>query len=205
MLKGIGFLFLLSFFSISQFYEKRQLWWLIIFIITIISIIMLLTRTLMAVSFIFLALFILRKSSYTKRILATIIIGGFVILLSQMNFFQILVDKTMIQTANLSDEIRIRSARFFLNEFSPNILAKIFGNGLPYQDNNYSNYIAYLGNSLGFYTSDLGYIGLYIQFGVFSIFAYFILIYKTFKISVPEKYLYCKYFLYFIFFKHYYR
>jgi len=42
-------------------------------------------------------------------------------------------------------------------------------------------------------------LGLYVRFGLIAVLAYVILIYKTIKIKVPEEYLYCKYFLYFIF------
>lgn len=196
---GLGFLFLFCFFSLNQYYKNRQLWWLIVFIITVIMIIATLTRTLLASSFMVITLYILRKSSNIKKIFAMIAILAFILIISQMDFFQILVGETKSQIKEIDSEIRIRSLRFFLHDFSPNIIAKIIGNGMPYQDSGYASYVSNLGRSLGYYSSDLGFFGLYVRFGVISILAYFLIIYRTIKVPVHEDYLYCKYFLYFIF------
>jgi hypothetical protein len=199
VLSGTGFLFLFSFYSLSQYLGKRQFLWLVIFFISMIFIIMLLVRTLIIVSFILLTLYILRMSSFIKKIIAILLVGCFVYIITQFNFFQLLVNQTKNQTENVGNDIRVLSARFYLTDFSPEIFNKIFGNGEPAGGSNYSRYSYYLENELGFFQSDIGYIGLYSKFGILAILGYLILIFRTYKISVPSEYLYCKYYLYFIF------
>lgn len=198
-LYGRGFLFLFSFYSLGQFLIKKVFWWLSIYIITMVAIIMLLTRSIMIASFIISVLFILRKTSFFNKFIAVLFISCSMYLITQMNFFQLLVEKTKVQTENMEDDIRVLSAGFYLNDFSPNTFTRIFGNGEPSDKTSYFRYSYYLMEELGFYQSDIGYIGLYSKFGLLAILAYLILIYRTFKISIPDEYLYCKYFLYFIF------
>jgi hypothetical protein len=116
-----------------------------------------------------------------------------------MDFFQILVEQTIEQSEDKENDIRVLAATFYLNDFSPNIFSKIFGNGEAYKESSYDRHREYLEKELGYYQSDIGYIGLYSKFGILAILAYLILIYKTFKVAIPDEYLYCKYYLYFIF------
>jgi hypothetical protein len=199
MLGGEGFLFLFSFYTLNKYLLKRNSRWLIIYIITLISIIMTLTRTLIAVSFILSTLYILRKSNYLNKIMAVFFIICFIYLFTKMNFYNLLLEQTVTETQNINDNIRIKSALFYLIDFSPNNFARVFGNGIPYEGSSFSRYSYFLENELGFYQTDIGYIGLYSKFGLLAILAYIVFIYRTVKISIPDDYLYCKYFLYFVF------
>ncbi len=199
MLEGRGFLFLFSFYALGRFYNKRELLWLVIFIITVIGVMMLLTRTLIAGSLILWTLYILRKSKNINKVIAIVFIIGFVYLISQLNFSQLLFKETMSQTENFNDYIRMKAVNYYLTEFSPNIFAKVFGNGEPFRNTGYANYLTYIEKVLGLYTSDIGYIGMYSKFGLFSVIAYIALIIGTFRVQVLEEYMYAKYFLYFVF------
>lgn len=198
-LTGTGFLFLFSFYSIKKYLQERQFLWLLIFIISLIYIVMLLSRTLMMVSFVLLTLYILHLSSLLKKLLAIFVISCFVYLVSQMNFFQLMAKETKEQSQNKEDDIRVLSANYYLNDFSPNTFSLIFGNGEGTNESIYGQNMDYIKNKLGYYQSDIGYIGFYSKFGVLAILAYLIFIYKTIKTSVPDDYLYAKYFLFFIF------
>lgn len=199
VMPGIGFLFLFSFYTISQYYKKKQLKWIFIFLFSLILIIMTLTRSLIVGSFILLTLYILRSSKFLFKIVAVVIVSGLVILITQMEFFKIMTELTKIQFQNMESDFRVLSAQFFLTEFSPNLAAKIFGNGLSGVDTWYNLYIAYLARRLGFYTSDIGYLGFYVTHGIITVVAFFVIIYRTIRISVPKDRLYGKYFLYFVF------
>ena len=198
-LSGSGFLFLFSFYSLNQYVKKRQFLWLILLAISIIYIIMLLTRTLMAVSIPLLTLFMLRKSSFIKKILVIILISCSVYIVTQMNFFNLLLEQTMEQSENKEDDIRVLSAAYYLYDFSPNTFSQIFGNGESYSESSFGKETTYLNKEQGYYQEDIGYIGFYSKFGLLAILAYLILIYKTYKVAISEEYLYCKYYLYFIF------
>lgn len=198
-LSGKGFLFLFSFYSLGQLLVKKKIWWLSIYFITMVAIIMTLARSLIIASFFISVLFILRKTSFFNKFIASVFISCFLYLITQMNFFQLLVEQTKGETENVEDNIRVLSASYYLKDFSPDIFTRIFGNGEPSLGSSYMRYNFYLETELGFYQSDVGYIGLYSKFGLMAIIAYLILIYRTFKLSIPDEYLYCKYFLYFIF------
>ena len=199
VMPGIGFLFLFSFYTISQYYKRKQFKWIIVFFFSIILIIMTLTRTLIVGSFILLTLYILRSSKFLFKLLAVVIVSGLVILITQLEFFKLMMEITRVQFQNIDSDFRVRSTQFFLTEFSPNTATKIFGNGLSGVDTWYNMYMYYLARRLGFYTSDIGYLGLYVQHGIITVLAFFALIYMTIKTSVPKDRLYSKYFLYFVF------
>jgi len=74
MLEGRGFLFLFSFYALGRFYNKREILWLGIFIVTVIGVMMLLTRTLIAGSLILWTLYILRKSKNINKVIAIVFI-----------------------------------------------------------------------------------------------------------------------------------
>lgn len=199
LIPGVGFLFLFSFYSLGQYLQKRKLLWLFGFFISLVYIIMTLTRTYIAISFIFLALYALHKSKKLNKIGAVLVIALGFFIISQMNFFKLLSDRTISETNNIENNLRIKAADFYLFHFSPNTFTKIFGNGEPYMRSMYGQYIWKLQIEKGLYASDIGYIGLYSQYGILAILAYLIIIFRTIKVSVPEEYLFCKYFLYFIF------
>ena len=94
---------------------------------------------------------------------------------------------------------RIKAVDYYINDFSPNSISEILGNGEAVGNNSYSKFIEYLQLERGLYTSDIGYIGLYVKLGILSILAYIAFIIRTFSASVQEEVLYCKYFLGFIF------
>jgi hypothetical protein len=198
-LDGRGFLLLFSFYSLGRFLANKNFWWLGIYFVTMVAVIMLLTRSIMIVSFIISVLFIIRNTSILKKFLGAILIGCLLYFITQMAFFNILVEQTLVQTENIEDDIRVESAYFYMNNFPPDNFARIFGNGEPSIGSNFSKVSYFLKDNMGLYQSDIGYLGLYSKFGILAILAYLVIIYRTYRISVPDEYLYCKYFLYFIF------
>ena len=196
---GIGYLFLLSFYSLSEFIIRKKYLFLLIYILTMVCIIMSLTRTYITFSILFSIFFILKKSSFLTIFTVILITLVTFYIITQMSFYKILVTQTASETADYKDDIRMQAIHYYLNDFSPNTISQIFGNGQAAGQNYYSRFIDYLELQRGLYTSDIGYIGLYIKLGFLSILAYIVFILKTLKTSVQEDFLYCKYFLLFIF------
>lgn len=201
IINGIGFLFIFSFFSLSEYIIRRKFLWLLIYLLTMVCIIMTLTRTLIFFSILFSAIFILTKSSNFTKIMTVLVAIFCFYIITQKDFYKLLEAETQFELSNFKDDIRVQAADYYLNKFSPNLFSKIFGNGQPIKNSNtrYSVLIYYLEVDSGFYTSDIGYIGLYVKFGILAIIAYLIFIYKTLKTSISIENLYCKYFLIFIF------
>jgi hypothetical protein len=196
---GIGFLFLLSFFSLSEYILKRKSSLLILYLLTIICIVMSLTRTYIIFSIVFSIIFILKKSNVFIKVMTVLIAVSAFYLITQMDFYKLMADQTGSQIGDLQEDIRLQSVEYYLNYFSPNPISQIIGNGHANGKSGYSKFMNYLQMERGLWTADIGYIGLYTEFGILSIMAYLIFIYKTFTTSVSEEYLYCKYFLAFIF------
>lgn len=197
---GIGYMFLLSFYSLNRYFDDKKLKWLILYLLTLVFTVMTLTRTLIAVSFSLSALFILRKSSNLKKIIALVIIGLSVFYISQIKYFQQMSELTQEQGRNWESYIRVRAAKYYLTKFSPDLFTKIFGNGNPTGDSAYDNYVEnQLEKKHGYFLSDLGYIGIYVVFGFFSVLALAMIIFRVIKTPVGERYLYTKYFLFFVF------
>jgi hypothetical protein len=196
---GIGFLFLLSFFSLSEYILKRKFSLLILYLLTMICIVMSLTRTYIIFSVLFSVFFVLKKSNVFIKIITVLIAVSAFYLITKTNFYKLMADQTGSQIGDLQEDIRMQSVEYYLNYFSPNFISQIIGNGHPNGKSGYSKFMDYLQLERGLWTSDIGYIGLYTEFGILSILAYLIFIYKTFTTSVSEEYLYCKYFLAFIF------
>ena len=198
-INGSGYLFLLSFYSLNQYFIKKNINWLFVYAITLVFIIMTLSRMLITVSLLLSTLYFLRKSSLIKRIVSILILSFCMYMVSNISFVKNLIDITNKQQEQKEDDIRVQSANFYINDFSPNLFSRIFGNGIPYKESQYSESVKRYEDDYGYYISDIGWIGLYTKFGLLALLAYIIIIYKTFKIAVPEKYVYTKYFLYFVF------
>jgi hypothetical protein len=198
-LPGMGFLFLLTFYSLNKFFSSRETKWLILYFITFVCVLMSLTRTLIFASFVVSALYILRNSSFIKKILAILLIGFFTYFVSQLDFFQILLKQTQSQTKNFQDDVRMKAVYYYLSDFSPNTFTKIFGNGQAYGKTEYGRFVDKIERGYGYFAVDIGYIGLYTKFGILAILAYLLILIGTLKIKVPDEYLYCKYYLYYVF------
>lgn len=198
-IKGVGFLFLFSFFSLEKYIINRKFVWLFIYLITILFIIMTLTRTYIVVSILISLIFFFKNINSNGKVALIIFTCITFYLITKMEFYKNLTEQTVSQSNDLEDDIRMQSLNYYLYNFSPDVVTKIFGNGISYKDSQYSQKVNYLEKDLGLYVADIGYIGLYIKFGIISILGYLLFIYKAFKMKTPEGFLYCKYFLLFIF------
>ncbi|MFD2203302.1 hypothetical protein [Shivajiella indica] len=112
-------------------------------------------------------------------------------------FINSLEETTRRDTELGSDYIRVVAGKYFLFDFSDNILSQIFGNGFPNYNSNYGKAMSKL-TGQGYFLEDIGIIGLYTQAGVFAVLAWLIIFYKSFTIPIPKEYMYCKYYIWMI-------
>lgn len=196
---GIGYLFLLSFFSLNEYILKRKILLLFVYLLTVVCIVMSLSRTYIVFSGLFSLIFILKKSSIIVISVVFIICISAFYIVSKMDFYKIMATETNAQTADIKDDIRMQAVDYYLHYFSPNSISKIIGNGEAIGNNPYGRFVEYLQLQRGLYTSDIGYIGLYVKYGILSLIAYLFFIIKTIITPASEEYLYSKYFLIFIF------
>lgn len=106
---------------------------------------------------------------------------------------------TMAQGENY---IRVLSGTYFLTEFSPDLFARVVGNGPPYLTATSSSRLgekaAQLKEMEGYYLSDVGIIGAYAMFGVLAIVGYAVLFVKGLRTPVPDEFVYLKYYIWFV-------
>ena len=169
-------------------------------ILCLIMIILSVTRQIIAITLILGTLFFLKKSNIYQKIIFVITISLFTIyILPQIPIYKALVETTQNQidnNKNKKEDVRIRAARFYLDEYQTNDITRIFGNGIPSIGNSkWGDDFENTTRNEGYYSSDIGWIGFYWHFGIITVLGVFILLFKaaTIKKSPDHEYLtyYC--------------
>ena len=168
------FAMLLVFFCWEQLLKKIRLWAIILFVLSLTSIYLFLTRQIIiTVLFsIFLSAFLVknrRLKIWTMCLLAVLCVifynwGDL--------FFEELIESSRDETDN--DNVRIHSAFFFIDKILANPISFFLGNGSPKEAVNW-------GLKEGFWISDVGFIGECFIYGFFYIAVYPIILWKVYK------------------------
>lgn len=120
-------------------------------------------------------------------------------MLKSDNSDNILINYVKISNAQINeqddDDIRVRMAKFYLFDFNDNILQIVFGNGVPWATSDYGRKIQKLSEYESYYTSDVGYVHIFVHYGLIGIFVYLLLLFKILKTSVSKQYEYAKLFV----------
>lgn len=161
---------------------------LIVALLMLVCIYLTLTRQLMASCLltVFLSFFLGKKN---KGMVVSLIIGAilFAILYSYADvLFGGLAEQTK-DDAN-EDNIRLASAAYFWSESISSPFVFLFGHGLPGQTGPFRLLQYKLNMVFGFYTSDVGFIGMTYQYGAIYVIACYVILYKVFfsyKKKVP--------------------
>ena len=173
-IETVCFAMLIVFFYWEQLLKKIRLRAIILFVFSLASIYLFLTRQIIiAVLFsIFLSVFLVKNRKlkiWTLCLLAVLC----VIFYNWGNlFFEELIESSRNETNN--DNIRIHSAFFFLEKILANPISFFLGNGTPKEAVNW-------GLKEGFWISDVGFIGECFIYGFFYIAVYPIILWKVYK------------------------
>ncbi len=142
------------------------------------------------------------KSYFYKLVVIVLFMGGITIALNS----DIPMVKGLIETqerdAKLGKKyIRVLAGEYFLTEFSPNVASQILGNGAPnWGISSYGKFIDRLSYEKEYFLSDVGIIAVYSMFGVFPIIGFILLWYRGLNAEIPQKYIYVKYYLFYLLF-----
>lgn len=193
---GAGVFFLAFFIAINKSLEKNAYKWFYIgFVLMGVGVTLLqVTRQSIGLVAVILLFHYGRKASMAMKVgvVALFVVG--IIYLQGSDIYKGLAE-TQKETVSEGDKyIRVIAGEYFINDFSPNIMSRIFGNGLPNNTSSYGAFTTYLEDVYGFYLSDVGIIGVYVMFGIFAVLSYLYIFYKSFRMRVPEKYYYLKYY-----------
>jgi hypothetical protein len=89
-------------------------------------------------------------------------------------------------------------ADFYLTEFNKNPITSIVGNGVSFTESSYGQQIENIADTDYFCLPDVGYVQVYIFFGLIGIVLYLLLWYKVIKLKVPDRYRYAKLYIIYI-------
>jgi hypothetical protein len=109
------------------------------------------------------------------------------------DIFMEMMNVTEKQMGNQQDPVRVRSARFFTNDFMQHTLTYIFGNGADHGSSRYGMKIIYYKLNYGFYQSDIGIIGHYSKFGALYVLGQLLIFFRIVFGKIPKNLNYLKY------------
>jgi hypothetical protein len=199
---GGGVFFLSCFTAINKVTgtAKHKLLWLAFALTGIVVVVLQVTRQAILVMLLVYMIHFLRNIKLPYKI-ATVILfiaGSYAFLNSGTSISKGLAEQQKVDASYGSDYIRILETDYFLTQFTPNTISKIFGNGFYNDTSNYGKALASLLDNYGYYLSDIGLVEVYITFGVFALLGFVILLYKSIKIPLPPQYQYLKYYIWMI-------
>jgi len=109
--------------------------------------------------------------------------------------FMELIAVSSKQSQNYSGDIRVRAATFFLTDFMQDTITYIFGNGKSGGVSVYDIKMAYYAKKYGYYISDIGIIGDYVEYGIFFIIGGIMLLVRALTFKTAEQYKFLKYYI----------
>lgn len=199
---GAGVFFLAYFISLNRVMEKASYRWLFaLFIIAGIAVTILQVTKQSIVLLLGITLFhLLRKTSlFSKLAIMASFIAAIVIVLNSDNpISQGIIDSQKENVADGGENIRVQGSTYFLTDFSPTTISRIFGNGFPNLNSKYGQYVSMLEDNYGYYLTDVGVVGMYAMFGILPLVAYLMIFFKGMTMQVPQEFQYLKYYLFYI-------
>ncbi len=187
---GAGFLFCAYFLMLSGFFitkKPKYLLWLLPFL----AIVFLLgTRQVLAsIAFLTILNVMLSKTVKSKVLIYFLIVLCFIpVYFLFQGIFTQMMEVTSDQSSNVSDNIRLKAAGYFLFEFNKNPIWMLFGNGAPDYHSAYGRFITHLTETFGYYQSDIGIIGDFTKFGIFFVIGQLSIMILLIRSKVEEKY-----------------
>lgn len=119
-------------------------------------------------------------------------------LFANIEGISLMLDMTEKQTSNIEDDIRTLAIKYFLFDFPNNPFSIIFGNGIPCEGTDLRSYIDLAFNK-GFFLEDVGFVGMYIRYGLWMVVLMIVLLIKVFHMQVDSRYLYLKFYILYIY------
>ena len=143
-------------------------------------------------------------SSWIKRsiiLLFVVFLTHFVLpnILIYNNLMELTERQVEDNKGELQNDIRMEAAAFYISEFNKSFSTIILGNGAYHYDSDYGKQMTYIGETKGYWLSDVGYVGIYVYFGLAGCFFFVFLGWFIFRIKIPKKHIGLKIFMCFVF------
>lgn len=144
-------------------------------------------------------------SSWIKRgiILLTVVLL-FHYVLPKVEIYNNLVSLTERQAednkGDVMNDVRMQAANYYISDFNKSLTTIILGNGVYHYDSDYGKNAANIGITKGYWLSDVGYVGIYVYFGIIGCFFFIILGWFVYRIKIVNSLIGLKIFICFIYF-----
>lgn len=169
----IDLFMLAAYYGINQWMLNKKKKWLIVIGVCEVMIVLSVTRQVIGITAIMGTLFLLKRLPFYKKAIFVALMAIFVtVILPKIPIYQALVETTETQVANNDEkeDVRIRAARFYSDEYQTNEFTRIFGNGVASIGNSrWGDKFEKDVNSYRYFSSDIGWIGFYWHFGLIAV------------------------------------
>jgi len=184
---GQGFTVLGAFFYLRKFLLEKKILYLLPFIIAVLFMAFLtgarsyIIGLLAGSLFMILMYFIKAEFSPRKIIMLIIIFAVFSSgIIYGKQYITNFMDITQEQLGDYDSDTRNECIKFYSGEFQKNIVTKILGNGYPRLETPLGQAFAQAEDK-GFYTSDIGIVGVWTHFGLLAVLAWVLIFKKAFR------------------------
>jgi len=177
---GIGFILLYLYYKIQEYINKFSWNSFMIALVLVIFVFLRQNRsTIIGVVLIFIYSLIKMKSKFKLGIIFIISIFLITGLIYSTDIWKSLIDESQ---NNLNDPEYNRwvSLYYYLFDYSPNWFCYIFGNGFPSANSSFGQ-LMWKNFEKGIYASDLGMIGMWVDYGLIPLIAIYSVIFRTLK------------------------
>ena len=203
ILPGGGVFILAAFMALNKSTSQshNRAFWIFFAALGIVIPVMQVTRQFIAATVFLYLVHLLRKTDIVKKTIMLVSFAVLIIVVSNINhpIVKGLKDVQKQTYAQGKEYIRVKAGTYYLIDFSPNLLSRVLGNGVPYGDKSeYGKHELKIRNEKLYYLSDIGLIAVYAMFGIIAVIGLILIWIKSFIIPLPAKYMYVKYYLWFL-------
>jgi hypothetical protein len=201
---GAGAIWLFTALALTKFTRSTSLYkpfWAIILVLGIIIPFMQATRTYIAPTLLIYCYHFAKTLSLSKKVFI-----GFAFVFAALSVSDLeipviegILEQSEEQSEDGTKDIRVIAATYFLTEFSPSPINKILGNGMGHERSSYGQLMKHLAQK-GLFIPDIGILGIYAYFGILPVIAWIMIGYKVYTYKIPDKYIYLKYYFFYIYF-----
>ena len=201
---GAGVIWLFTAMATTKFTSennRHKIFWSIILILGIILPFMQATRTYIAPTILIYGYHFAKTLSLSKKVVIGFVLVTTALFIGDLEIPVIegILEQQEQQTDDGTKDIRYIAATYFLTEFSPSPINKILGNGIGHERSDYGQLMKQLAQK-GLFIPDIGILGIYAWFGIIPIIAWAMIGYKVYTYKIPEKYIYLKYYFFYVYF-----
>ena len=147
----------------------------------------------------------LYRSSWFKRVvILLLVVLLFHYVLPKIEIYNNLVSLTEQQAkdnkGDVMNDVRMQAADYYISEFNKSLTTIILGNGVFHFDSDYGKKALNLGITKSYWLGDIGYVEIYVYFGIIGYFFFIILGWFVYKIKIANSLVGLKIFICFVYF-----